>query len=127
MPDSWSPDRRRGTRTPVPYEVQAEVPVHTLRVRVREVSRRGMVVDSSEPLPLDTLLPFTVRREDGTTWVLEGRVAHTRLTLGLHQGEAVSYLVGIAFQDVPDHLATHLERWLASLGEHTDVESGDPS
>jgi len=127
MPDAWSPDRRRGARTPVPDEVQAEVPAHPRRVRVRDVSRRGMVVESAEPLPLDTLLPFTVRRDDGTTWVVQGRVAHTRLTLGLHQGERVSYLVGIAFQDVPDHLATHLELWLASLGEHTDLEADDPS
>lgn len=127
MADARVPDRRRDERRAMPPAVHAYVTAHKLRVRVRQVSRGGMVIESTEALPVDAVLPFTVQLPDGTTWALQGRVAHSRLTIGADKGERVTYVSGVAFEDLPAALVSLLDGLLTALGAPMDVEPHEGS
>ncbi len=96
------------------YEVlpaQAKLELDT-SFHIRSVSQRGMLIESTEPLELETVLDLAIDL-DGQHLRCRGRVASLDVP-----GEVAGQLVhaaGIEFLDLDSEAGTVLDRYLASL------------
>ncbi len=113
--DPWTPDRRRGDRRLVPFELYAQVRGVERPVPVRELAPGGMVIAARQPVKAGERLTLTIVGGERVVGPFEGRVAHSRLMLGHGSGEPAVYLAGIAFAPLTAAQAACISTWLAEI------------
>ncbi len=107
-----SDEKREVPRTDVLGNLPGEVSV-LAPIAIRDISRRGVMVDSAFPLLLNSV--HDVRLELGwQSVVARARVAHCRI--GDLGQDAVVYTAGLEFVDLPDHVMTAIGEYLDGLG-----------
>jgi hypothetical protein len=92
-----------------------------LRLPVKNVGRRGALVYSEVPLPIESVHRLTFQ-SDGQDVTADVRVRHIENNLS-EDGEH-RYLIGVEFVSVPPVLGEQIERWLESgEGEAAPAEA----
>lgn len=102
-------DNRRSKRFELPGVFDGEVSV-LQPLRITQLSREGMQVETDFALQLDSLHEFRVKWH-GQSVVLKGRVVHSRISNV--DREAVSYVSGIEFVELSDRVSAAIIAFLA--------------
>jgi hypothetical protein len=82
-----------------------------LRLPIRNVGRRGALIASHVPLPIESVHRLMLQ-SDGQDVTVDVRVRHVESDLSA-DGEG-SFLIGVEFVSVPPVLGQQIERWLES-------------
>ena len=89
---------------------------------VTEMSRRGMQVETSSPLQVDSLHEFRLSLADFVT-IVKGRVAHSRIN---HvDRDVVTYLSGIEFVELSERVAAAIEEFLQTVSRDREAVRRD--
>jgi hypothetical protein len=71
-------------------------------MRIRQISKGGMQIETGFPLQLDSLHDFRLTLPGGRSVVVKGRVAHARISDVDH--DVVRYLSGVEFVEPSEHV-----------------------
>lgn len=105
-------EERRGTpRLDIPGALAGEVSV-LVPIAVREISLSGILVESAYPLIIDSAHEIRLHLGDRAV-VVKGRVVHCRIADLGH--ELVRYTAGLEFMDLPPHVASAIDAYVAGL------------
>jgi hypothetical protein len=95
-------DKREGERINILGELHGEVMVYQ-PTAIKEISRRGVQIDTNFPLQLDSLHEFRFTLGERSV-VIKGRVAHCSVS-DVDQ-DIVIYRSGVEFVDPPDRVSS---------------------
>jgi hypothetical protein len=95
-------DKREGERINILGELHGEVMVYQ-PTAIKEISRRGVQIETSFPLQLDSLHEFRFTLGERSV-VIKGRVAHCCIC-DVDQ-DIVIYRSGVEFVDPPDRVSS---------------------
>ena len=105
---------RKHERVPMLGQLGGEIMVYE-PMAVTELSVAGMAVETRFPLNLNSL--HDMRLALGLrTVIVKGRVVHSHIT-DVDQ-ELVTYYSGLEFVDLPEHVLTAIEEFLAAVKAH---------
>ena len=105
------PDKRDGERIQILGELHGEVMVFEA-MAIKEISRRGVQVETAFPLQLDSLHDFRLTLGERSI-VLKGRVVHCSIS-DVNQ-EVVMYRSGIEFVEPPDRVDDVVADFIAAI------------
>jgi hypothetical protein len=109
--DGPSNDHRQRERIEILGDLHGEVMVFQ-PMTVREISLGGALVETSFPLPLNSLHDIRLTLGDHSV-VLKARVAHSRI--GDVDQDAVKYYSGLNFTEPPDHAQAVIAGFIKAL------------
>jgi len=113
-------DRRRDVRFHMTIPLES-VLSHTSRFRVKQMSMSGMLIQSEQPLGINSTIPMDLSLAGGRVNFI-GRVASCRLaeTNGKNWHD-----IGVEFRELTDEGKALLERFLDSLAVTKDNSGGE--
>jgi hypothetical protein len=111
MSDPSELEKRDTERLQILGELHGEVMIFQ-PMSVKEISRRGLQVETAFPLQLDSLHEFRLTLGDQSV-VLKGRVAHCSIS-DVDQ-ELVVYRSGIELIEPPDRVATVIGKFIDAI------------
>ncbi len=120
--DGQSPadDRRRHVRFHMTIPLDS-VLSHTAKFRVKEMSKGGMLIQSEQPLGINSLIPMDLSIAGGRV-NFTGRVAYCRTT---EANGTRWHDIGVEFLDLTDKGKSLLTRFLDSLAVANDNSEGE--
>lgn len=127
MRDGWTPDRRRADRRRLSVPLTATDLRTGAAWKVVDIGPLGTVVETLQPLALDTAVTLQFGSADGSLGPFDARVAHCRLLLGTSRGPGTTYLVGLSFAPMADDVRAPLTAFLSRMGVALRHDSQDES
>lgn len=104
-------EKRASGRLAILGEMQGEIMVFQ-PMRISEISRGGVSVETRFPLHLDSLHDLRLSLGEHAV-IVKARVAHSRIS-DVDQ-EIVMYRSGMEFIDLPEHVAAAITRFLETM------------
>jgi|SRR5215471_8916139 len=107
------PGVRHGERVPILGELKGEIMVLE-PLLVKELGPRGATIETSFPLPLNSLhdLRLTLRAD---AVVVKARVVHSHVGEVAVGGDLVRYRSGVEFVEAPAYVGAAIEQYLEEL------------
>jgi hypothetical protein len=103
---SKSSDRRGEPRLRVAFTVLVEGPFGLRRCVARDISSRGLLIETWDELPIGSDLRVTFSLPDGS-WEMTARCV-VRHVVELRAGDEPLRGVGVSFEEIEDDLSDHI-------------------